>query len=75
VAAINAAQQALEFIVRDRLLIFRQRFPRGRIGDWVAEAIGCNRRMEEKTEEEGEVEAAKDHGLDFGLFNTMVGGC
>jgi hypothetical protein len=31
--------------------------------------------MEEKTEEEGKVEAAKDHGLDFGLFNTMVGGC
>ena len=73
--AINAAKQSLEFIVRHRLLIFRECFPRGRIGDGIAEAIGGEDGTEEKTEGEKEVESAKDHGLDFGLFNTMVGGC
>ena len=38
---INLAEQPLKIIVSDGLLIFRQRLPFGRIGQRIAEVIGC----------------------------------
>jgi hypothetical protein len=85
--AIHAAKQLFEFIMRDRFLKLGQRFPVWRVRERIAEMIGGpgggkadeEEEEEEEGEEEGEEEPraakAKDHGLDFRLFNTMLARC
>ena len=78
---IDGSQQPLKFIVGDRSLIFLQQFPLRRIGQRITEMIrrgygrGPGREAEVKEEEEPLVKMARDHGLDFRLFNTMLAGC
>jgi hypothetical protein len=77
---VNAAEQLLEFIVSDCFLKFRQRFPVGRAGERIAEMIdgesgGEGDEDEDEGEEDSEMRKAKDHGLEFRLFNTMLGEC
>src|SRR5205085_8086282 len=72
--AIDAAEQAFEFVVRDRLLEFFERVPLGRVGQWIAQAIRGERGEAEKDKKEKGAEA-KDHGLEFRLFNTMLDRC
>jgi hypothetical protein len=61
--------------VRDCFLKFGQCFPVRRIGQRIAEMIGCENGRRKDEEEDSEITKAKDHGLDFRLFNTMLGEC
>ena len=75
VRAINATKQPIELIVGDRLLKFLERFPIRRIGQRMAQMIGGadGNALEEGDEEEDS--KARDHRLDFRLFNTMLARC
>jgi len=81
VRAINVPEQALEFVVGNRFLKSRERFPVWRIGQRIAQVIdggsGSNKKTEGEEEEErqAEKERARDHGLDFRVFNTMLAEC
>ena len=73
--AINAAEQPLEFVVGHCLLELRERLPVWRIGEGIADVFG-GKSGEAEEEGDGEQEwKAEDHGLDFGLFNTMLARC
>jgi hypothetical protein len=72
---VNAAEQLLEFVVGDCLLKFRQRFPVWRVCDRSAEVIGGESGRRKEEEKEPKIATAKDHGLEFRLFNTMLGEC
>jgi hypothetical protein len=56
---------------------FRQRLPIRWVGEGAAQAIGGPDRGEakEKGEEDPQRRRAKDHGLDFRVFNTMLARC
>ncbi len=81
VRAINVPEQALELIVRYRFLKARERFPVRRIGQRIAQVIDGKRELSAEEEEEGEEERqagnekARDHGLEFRVFNTMLAEC
>jgi hypothetical protein len=75
--AVNSPERLLEFITSDRVLKLRQRLPIRRIGEGIAEAVGGadGGEAEEEDKEDPERRRAKDHGLDFRLFNTMLARC
>jgi hypothetical protein len=41
----------------------------------IRRADGSSGEKKVEEEEDPEVKMTRDHGLDFRLFNTMVGGC
>ena len=60
VAAIDVSHQPLKVIVRDRSLIFLQRFPLRRIGQRSTEVIDCECGRDQEGEEEAEEEAEEE---------------
>ncbi len=74
VGAIDA-EQLLKLVVGNCLLEFRQRLPIGRISQRMAEVVGGAGGAQQEKEQEEEEWRAEDHGLDFGLFNTMLARC
>jgi hypothetical protein len=75
VGAVNLAEQALEFIVRNCLLEFGERFPIWRVRQGIAQVGRCENLDAEEAGEKKEESPGKDHGFDFGLFNTMLARC
>ena len=79
VRAINAPEQLIEFIASHRVLKFCQRLPVWWIGEGIAEVVGGASggaaEDKEEAEEDPKRRRAKDHGLDFRLFNTMLARC
>jgi len=74
--AINSPELLLEFVAGDCVVEFCQPFPVWWVSERMAEAIGgADGGKGEEQEKDEEEPRAKDHGLDFRLFNTMLARC